>query len=208
MAEDFGQWSLLVEKEDLKIYRGSVQKNNVFPVRADFYSKFAVKDVLAVLLDADRKTSWVPKLSKLEVLRQISGSKWIEYAEIDVPWPCQNRDLIYEVELKINEDFTYAEATFRSVDNDKIINKDNIRALIYPSRFIFKWDKEKQKSLIKTESFVDPQGAIPKWIVNHFQKKQSVKLAQKLIKQLEKKYYTNLDPEIMRKGPFYKYKKE
>ena len=196
-------WELLVDKPDLKIYRGSSQKNNVFPVRADFESNFPVKDVLAVLLDAKRKTSWVPKLSKLEVLRKITKTKWVEYAEISVPWPCKNRDLIYEVDMKINEDFSQVIVHFQSVDNDEVINPENIRALIYPSEFIFSTSPEnKNHSFIKTETFVDPRGDIPKWIVNLFQKSQSVKLARKLIKQLEKKYYGNLDPEIMRNGPF------
>ena len=52
------------------------------------------------------------------------------------------------------------------------------------------WDPNLKETLLETVSFTDPRGHIPTWVVNLFQKKEALTLAQSLIRQLKKNLYS------------------
>jgi hypothetical protein len=168
----------------------SSQKDGVFPVKAVMQVNFTIEEVIAVLMDTPRKTEWLKKLIKSEIVETISPDHWIEYAAINLPWPCSDRDLIIELKVNVNSNIDIVNVRFQSVRNDFIKNKDYIRAALYDSKIVLRKAERGSVTMLEIESFVDPKGSIPKWIVNHFQMVQSKKAAKSLIKQLNKKLYS------------------
>ena len=195
-------WELIVDQDELKVYRGKREKNNIYPIRGDYHTPHTPAQVVAVLLDIVNKPKWLPKLAKTRLIKQFDSRRWIEYAEIDVPWPCRNRDIIFELSLDINDDFSKAVFHLKSVLNDTVYKKSNIRAIVYESKMIITYNQQTKKSFIQSESFVDPKGSIPKWIVNLFQKSQTIKIAKALTKQLNKNLYSHISSDKLRLGPF------
>ena len=104
-----------------------------------------------------------------------------------MPWPCSNRDVIYQIKQTNKLDEFKVILDIKSVQNDSLLSKDFIRAYIYKSQIILSSEENNNGTVISTETFFDPRGSIPKWIVNLFQRKQSLKLARGLIKELKLK---------------------
>ena len=201
----FGQqkpdWKLIVDQDDLKVYRGTKQKNSIYPIRGDFYTNHTPAEIVAVLLDIPAKPKWLPKLAKTKLIKKFGPTRWIEYAQIDVPWPCKNRDIVFELTMDIDPDFSKVIFRLKSVDNDTIYNKNNIRAIVYDSTMVITFNKQTGKSFIQSESFVDPRGYIPRWIVNLFQKRQTISIAKALVERLDKRLYENFSENKLRQGP-------
>ena len=201
----FGQqkpdWKLIVDQDDLKVYRGTKQKNSIYPIRGDFYTNHTPAEIVAVLLDIPTKPKWLPKLTKTKLVKKFNSTKWIEYAQIDVPWPCRNRDIVFELNMDINPDFSKVIFRLKSVDHSIVYNKSNIRAIVYDSTMVITYDAKTEKSFIQSESFVDPKGYIPRWIVNLFQKRQTINIAKALVEQLDKKLYADISESKLRQGP-------
>jgi len=202
-ADNKFDWELIVNRNNLQVYRGTKQKNNIYPIRGDFKTNYSPADVMAIMLDIKRKPEWLPKLTRTKLIKRLGPQSWIEYAEIDVPWPCQNRDIVFQIDMKFNANFSKVTIGLKSVQNDLILNKNNIRALIYPSTFLVTLNNHSQQTLVQSQSFVDPRGSIPRWIVNLFQKTQTIKIAQSLQKRLEEKLYPQISIKKLKSGPFH-----
>ena len=114
----------------------------------------------------------------------------VEYGEVLVPWPFSNRDVLVKIETQVIDSIDNVRLYAQSVQNDRIIKKSAVRAIVHPSDLIIIWDPVKKESLLETISFTDPKGYIPSWIVNLFQKGEAIQLTKSLSKQLAKKMYT------------------
>jgi hypothetical protein len=74
---------------------------------------------------------------------------------------------------------------FRSVeDPERPERPDRVRAVIYDAVFTLKPVDGGKRTAIEAESHADPKGAIPKWIVNLYQKRLPRESLERLMTQV------------------------
>ncbi len=185
------EWTLVEKQDKIQLYSGSKPIDDIYPYKAKVWLPYTIPEILAVFLDSKRKKEWVPRLWETWIENEsIKTGTRIEYAEILIPWPFQNRDVLVKIETKVFEDINHIVLLATSVQNDRIIKASAVRAIVHPSRLTLKWDPIKKETSLETVAFTDPRGYIPAWIVNLFQKTEAVNLVESLRKQLAKNLYS------------------
>ncbi|MFT6070066.1 MAG: hypothetical protein ACJAT2_003280 [Bacteriovoracaceae bacterium] len=195
------KWVLLEKENKIQLYSGTKDINDIYPYKARVWVPFTIPEIFAVFIDTKRKHQWIPRL-KTSWAEDVPNNKAsrIEYAEVLMPFPFDNREVLVQVDTIIEGSLDKIRLHCRSVQNDRIIKKGNIRALVYPSNLTLTWDETKKETLLEVVSFTDPQGYIPTWVVNLFQKSEALTMAQALIKQLKKKLYSDEEIERIRRN--------
>jgi hypothetical protein len=193
------KWVLLEKENNIQLFSGTKDINDIYPYKAKVWIPFTIPEIIAVFLDSKRKKQWIPRLKTNWIEEDLNskGSR-IEYAEILMPFPFDNREVLVQIDTIIEDGQNKIRLHAKSVQNKRIIKKGNVRALVYPSNLILTWDKTKKETLLEAVSFTDPQGHIPTWVVNIFQKSEALTMAQSLIKQLKKNLYSKEEIEKIR----------
>ncbi|TNE99936.1 MAG: hypothetical protein EP326_07250 [Deltaproteobacteria bacterium] len=183
-------WTKIEDKNGLKLFSGPKSDTGIYPFKAIFTVKHELEDVVMVLADTSKKTQWVPRMSKSETLEQKSADNRVEYGVVNMPWPLKDRDAIVRILTTVDKTRTHVRLNIQSDMDEQIINKSNIRAKVYPSLVDIYYLPETKETLMEIETFVDPKGAIPKWIVNFFQKIEAKRMARQMKRQLDKNLYS------------------
>lgn len=160
-----------------------------------------IPEILAVFLDNKRKKDWIPRLwiNWAEDDPKILGKR-IEYAEVLVPWPYYNRDILVRIDTQVSQNTNNVKLFAYSVQNDRIIKKSNVRAIVHPSDLNLSYNDKTKETLLETISFTDPGGYIPKWLVNFFQKDEAKILSLRLRSQLSLNLYNEKELSHIRSG--------
>ncbi|MCO4793790.1 MAG: hypothetical protein KC493_08765 [Bacteriovoracaceae bacterium] len=183
-------WKLIENKKGLKLYSGPKSETGIYPFKAIFTVNHVLEHVVMVLADTSKKTEWVPRMSVSKTLEQKRPNDRTEYGEINMPWPLSNRDAIVGIKTTVNSEITHVSLKIASVQNENIINKRNIRAKVYNSFVEIDYRPKTNETYLEVESFVDPKGRIPKWVVNFFQKIEAKRMARQMRRQLDKNLYS------------------
>ncbi len=193
------KWVLLEKENKIQLFTGTKDINDIYPYKAKVWVPFTIPEIIAVFLDTKRKKQWIPRL-RTSWAEEVPNSKAsrLEYAEVLMPFPFDNREVLVQIDTIIEGSLDKIRLHCKSVQNERIIRKGNIRALVYPSNLTLTWDKEKKETLLEAVSFTDPQGNIPTWVVNLFQKSEALTMAQALIRQLRKNLYSKEEIEKIR----------
>ncbi len=184
-------WTKIEDTKGLQLFSGPKSDTGIYPFKAIFTVKHKLEDVIMVLADTSKKTEWVPRMSKSLTLEQSAPDNRIEYGVVDMPWPLKDRDAIVRINTIVDVSLTHVTLKIESDLDDKVLEKRNIRAKVYPSLVEIYYMPETQETLMEIETFVDPKGAIPKWIVNFFQKIEAKRMARQMKRQLDRNLYTN-----------------
>lgn len=183
-------WTQIENKNGLKLYSGPKSKTGIYPFKAIFTVKHKLEHVVLVLADTSKKTEWVPRMSKSLTLEESAPDNRVEYGVVNMPWPLKDRDAIVRILTKVDQSQTRVILKIESDQDDKIIAKGNIRAKVYPSVVEIYFFPENGETMMEIETFVDPKGSIPKWIVNFFQKIEAKRMARQMRRQLDKNLYS------------------
>lgn len=186
------EWVLLEKEDKVQLFTGTKSINGIFPYKAKVWVAFTIPEILAVFLDAKRKVEWIPRVKStwVEKIPNSPPGSRVEYGEVLIPWPFENRDVLVRVDTVIDESVNKVKLHVSSIQNERVIKKGNVRAIVYPSNLTMTWDPKTKETLLEAVSFTDPRGNIPTWVVNLFQKTEALNLVQLLIKQLKKNIYS------------------
>jgi len=178
------EWELLVEKNGIQVYGAKETKDGLIPFRTKATLNHPFERVLTVLLDADRKPEWSPKLKSTTVHKKISPTKYILSEYYNTPWPATDREFLMLGELYPEKDkFTL---TAKTHIDPKLADKGHIQVDIRKLVVTIERINETQTAF----EFIflgDMKGWMPAWLVNLIQKQWPFKFVKRLNGQLEKK---------------------
>jgi hypothetical protein len=187
------QWNQIEDRNGLKLYSGPISKTGIYPFKAIFSVKHKLEHVVLVLADTSKKSEWVPLLSRSMTLEEPAPDNRVEYGVVDMPWPLKDRDAIVRILTKVDRSMTKVTLTIKSDQDDNIIAKMNIRVKVYPSVIRIVFSPDTGETMMEIETFVDPKGSIPKWIVNFFQEIEAKRMAKQMKRQLDKNLYSKAE---------------
>ncbi len=163
-------WKFETEKKGIKIYTKESKDSPIESLRAEGEIQAPVDKIVAILRDVGSATDWVPNLKKRDYVQNISDTEAILYDISIMPFPVKNRDMVVHHKLSISPDKHHLSLNFHSVKNSNAPKgKDYVRATIHKG--LIEFHPRGKKTYIKMTLLVDPNGSIPKFLVNFIQVK-------------------------------------
>ena len=182
-------WQLKKDEDGIKVFTGTDDSSSFKCIKVECTVKASRSQLVALLMDINKQPEWVYGSKSAEVLRTIKPNEFIFHSEVDVPWPCSDRD--YIAHITINQESPQLLTIDSHSEPDLMPAKDGI-VRVRKSRA--HWDVTTvEKDLLKivyTVSF-DPAGSVPSWLTNMFVTKGPLQTFQKLKENVGLSTYQN-----------------
>jgi ribosome-associated toxin RatA of RatAB toxin-antitoxin module len=191
------EWKFNTEKEGIKVYTNIASASKVKPIKVECVFNATVSQLVAVLMDIKAYTEWVYKTKSAALVKQISPSELYYYAELDMPWPAQDRDFVAHVMITQNSD-------------TKVITVDapEVPGFIPEKDGLLRMQKSKGRWTITPTGnnqvkvvyvlHIDPDGPAPAWLINMLASDGPLQSFKKLKVQLQKPAYKNISLPFIR----------
>jgi hypothetical protein len=166
-------WELVSSEEGVKTYREKTPKTSIVSFRGEAILHSSIKKIATVLNTIELRKSWVDSLVDTHTIEKKSLFDRIEYVRSKVPWPFQDRDFVFHVQVQVNRSPDRVLIRMNSVEDPRESPHSGVvRGELLHSYYLLK--DISTKSSVATQVIVeiaaDPKGVVPSWIVNLTQK--------------------------------------
>ena len=165
------RWEDVLHKDGIKVQRKKLDKESIFALKASGVLEASIESIITIFRDTKKAHHWAPGLKQRTLLKDISELEAVVYDIHEMPWPCQDRDIVMFNSIKLLTSRKQIALISSSMENFKLDPKptDKVRAELHYS-FIGLTPISKDKTLLEFFIHVDPRGSLPKWLVNHIVK--------------------------------------
>lgn len=183
-------WHLKKDEDDIKVYTKNVECSNFKSIKVECNINARLSQLIAFLLDVSKQHDWVYGNKTSQLLRTVGANEIIFYSEVDLPWPCTNRDYISHIVInQLSPSYVTIDA---HTEPDLLPRKDGKVRVVKSNAH---WDitslSSSVQKIIYTVEF-DPAGSVPAWLVNMFLTKGPLQTFQRLRACLVKPENQNL----------------
>lgn len=189
-------WKLKKDEDGIKIFTRPNANSNFKSVKVECNVKCRMAQLVAFLLDVDKQPDWVYNTKLSKIVKMVSPSDLIFYSEVDVPWPCTNRD--YIAHIAFNQ-VTPQYLTIDSRAEPNLLPQKEGKIRVKTS--IAHWDvtslNHDLQHIIYTVQF-DPSGAVPAWLTNLFLTKGPLNTFQKLRECVSRPEYVHAHVDFIK----------
>lgn len=160
------QWQLIKSEQGINSFKKQQSYSKLLAFKAEAVVKHPISKVVNILLDSDHAESWIPKLIDSRV---IPPSNWpldyTQYTKFDAPWPIRDRLFLSRVQVDIGAD---GDTQIHYLNTQPDYREQGfVRGSAAGSTYTLKRNKiNPQHTDVIAISVADPNGAIPKWLVN------------------------------------------
>jgi hypothetical protein len=181
------EWEKLAEEEGITTYRKEIHGSPIIAFRGEAEINAGIPRIIGVLEAVQREKEWMSGVGESYNIEQRSESDRFEYLRTITPGPFQDRDFVIHarttfeknpeptVRIQINSEPNIKKPPISGVVRGELIDSTFTLRQITPDRTFF-----------TCEIQADPKGAIPKWVVNLFQKSWAYKTISGVRHQLQK----------------------
>jgi hypothetical protein len=190
------EWQFKTQSEGIKVYSNAKSTLKVKPIKVECIFNATPAQIAAVLLDIKNYTDWVYKNKLTSVVKQISPTDLFYYAEINMPWPAQNRDFTAHITATQNPDTKVITVDAPSVSG-LVPNKEGISRI---KKSIGKWvltPVGNNQTSIAYYLQIEPDGGAPAWLINMFLSDGPMQSFKNLKVQVQKTAYRNV-PQLFK----------
>jgi hypothetical protein len=190
-------WEKIKERNGVTVFKGEVVNSPIVAFRGSTTIDANIVKVVSVLRDDAKKPEWISDLAETEVILQKNILQKLEYNRTKAPWPLQDRDFIYNADVKINKEKGEVEVSISSATHaDYPVRAGVVRGELTASRYFMRSVDGGKKTYIEVEILADPKGSVPKWVVNIFQSMWPSNTLSNIRRIAEDPSYTPL-PEVV-----------
>jgi hypothetical protein len=157
-------WELKKDSDSIEVFTRSVSKSPVKEYKAVAEVAASAEEILAVLRDVPAYTQWIEDVVYTKTISS-AENKMSFYYQMSLPWPAKDRDLCLDMEItRLNETIT---VSLTSNPDLLPVDEDFIRIITIEGQWVITAIDE-SNSLVEQQFLADPEGSLPKWIVNMF----------------------------------------
>jgi hypothetical protein len=173
-------WVVVDNIDGITLYQRDHQ-DGLVEIRVDTRIKTSFGAFMLMLEDSQHVPRWLHNVDSTKVLSQLSPTENIVYTTFLAPWPATNRDMVtyssYLVDSKqlildIQDASTYLSS-----------QPGYIRITDVRSRWLLTKLSDGETLIVYT-AFANPNGALPKWLVNDLARDGAIKTFQGLKKEI------------------------
>jgi hypothetical protein len=187
IALSTSNWESVGTHEGMELFRKEIPGSNVLAYRGVGILEVRLERLLSIITDTPRKPEWMNRIQSARVLRVSGPRESIEYIHVNCPWPVTDRDFVYRTWVEIVKEQRKVIVHFESI-NDllKPAMQGMVRAIVHFGTFTLTPEDGGRRTRVEAVTHTDPMGAIPKWIVNLYQRKWAQEALEGLLKQAAK----------------------
>ena len=182
-------WKLRKDEDGVKVFTANTEHSNFKSVKVECTINARLSQLVAFLMDVDKQHDWVYGNKFTRLIKKIDANEMIFYSEVNVPWPCANRD--YIAHIIVNQK-TPQFVTIESHAEPDLLPQKEGKVRVRSS--VAHWDVTAlSKDLLRVVYTVqfDPSGSVPAWLTNIFVTKCPLQTFQKLKEEVNKPAYQN-----------------
>jgi hypothetical protein len=159
------EWKLQKNSEGIKIYNRTYQNTEFKEYKAMMKANTSLNALIKLIKNDTLATNWISRVKEFRTLKTVSTTEWYTYAEMSLPFPFQNRDLISHNLLQENENHVIIH--LESQPNFIAEQKDKVRMKTSKGKWEFKQLSDNEVEIVY-EFFSEPAVALPQWFVQPF----------------------------------------
>ena len=182
-------WHLKKDEDGIKVFTADSDSSDFKCIKVECTVKATPSQLVALLVDINKQPDWVYGSKSAKMVKAIKGNEFIFHSEVDVPWPCSDRD--YIAHITISQPTPQLLTIDSRSEPNLLPAKDGI---VRVKKSMAHWDVTTiDKNLLKivyTVTF-DPAGAIPAWLTNMFVTKGPFLTFQKMKNEVNGAAYQN-----------------
>ena len=161
----YEEWKLKKETEHIKVYYRKAADSRVNELKLLTTVNSSLSGLVSLLRDVPNYTNWIYKCEKVEPLGQSTNSQGRYWAELDFPWPLQNRDMICHSQISQHPETKVV--TINVKGEPAYLKKKN--GIVRIEVLELTWTltpKPGGQVAIEYQLLSDPGGSLPGWLIN------------------------------------------
>ncbi len=164
-------WEEVLKKDGIRVQRKKLGKDSIFALKSVGVLKAPIESIITIFRDTKNAHLWAPGLKQRTLLKNISELEAVVYDIHEMPWPCQERDVVMFNTIKLLTSRKQIALISSSIENYKLDPKpgNKVRAELHYS-YIGLTPISKNETFVEFFIHVDPKGSLPTWIVNNIVK--------------------------------------
>ncbi|MBC7922591.1 MAG: START domain-containing protein [Ferruginibacter sp.] len=95
-----GSWKLVKDKNGVKVYTRKVEGSALKEFKAVTTVAAPLNSLVALLKDFESYPAWVTDCKAARQLKLVSPTSYYYYAELNAPWPVENRDMVVHFQVQ------------------------------------------------------------------------------------------------------------
>ncbi len=160
------KWTIAKNKDGITVLTRQLPNSNRLEYMATITVKANIKDIIKIMDDVPDYTKWIANLNSAKTLKKVNNNERYDYYVTYLPWPFENRDIIFHY------------TSTRNIDGKLIIDLTSVPDFIPQKNGIIRIKKAsgywklipsgQGKIIIIYQLNADPEGNFPNWILNMF----------------------------------------
>lgn len=166
------QWLFIKEKHGVKAYKKHIPNSTLYTFKGEGIIPQPIEKVVALLLDNQSATQWIPKLISCKELS--NNNQWpksfMQFSLFDAPWPLKDRYFFSRIDVQIRDNGNTV-----IIDYEDIAAEAGLKEVQPPVKAILGELSGSEYTLKRLDdgktyfsaiSAVRPNGKIPNWLLN------------------------------------------
>ena len=162
-----GDWELVQDENEIRIYTRPNDKTNVKDFKADIIISASIEAVNSHMSAVEKQSKWIYNRELTKVLDKPNDRTTIVYSVTNAPWPVTNRDAVVSFTYSESNTDEFIRIDVASINNYYPLNEDYVRVLYIRGFWeLIKIDNNRTKVVFMNA--VSPGGHIPGWLADSF----------------------------------------
>lgn len=190
------EWKLIKNKQGIRIYARSYKNTKHRELKAIGVFRTSLSCLVAIIKDDTAVPDWINRMKTFKNIKVISDFEWYTYAEISLPFPYYNRDLISLNTLKQNKNGIVT-ISIKSKPTYLPERKKKVRMKNAEGHWRFK-PLGDGRVLVSYQFYAEPNLGLPSWIMNPLATKGVLNTLKSFRKMADKTKYQKADLSYIR----------
>ncbi|MCF8301896.1 MAG: hypothetical protein K9I94_01370 [Bacteroidales bacterium] len=161
-AEKKAKWKLRKQEDGIRVYTRQTIGSDFKSFRATTTIDAEPKAIMAVLLNLNKVPEWTPDITHARLLREIEEGKEIVYMQYNLPWPINDRDVVFEQQFKREADTLWLCSEYKAGYLPEKQDYTRVEAL----KGFWKLVDTGSSTHTIYQLHSNPGGKLPAWLVN------------------------------------------
>lgn len=183
-AEVENGWKLRKNNDSIKVYTKKKEDTRIYMYKVVAEISLKPEMVYRQVVDFRENLKYMELVDSLRCLDHQKDRLYRNYMHFNMPWPVENREMISEMEVTINQEGIYLESNH--LPEHLPDNPNAIPIKDYKQKWTIKKGSCQNESRITVIGWVDPGGSIPPWVVNLFSVQTPFRFISGILKEVRR----------------------
>ena len=158
-------WELVKKEDGITVYTRTVPGYVLKEFKGSIYLQTSIQHMVKILKNVRAFPQWMPTVRKVKFLES-KANEQIHYIENKTPWPLSNRDGVYHFDFqkKRKKGVDYIVIKVQAKPNYMPPRENLVRITKADGSWTF-WPQN-NGVVVTYQMHADPEGSIPKWLIN------------------------------------------